>query len=198
MNYALVKIEDGSVVTEFIGAIPNPVVWPNGDASHCAGIGDERAGCRLVEIRYESPRDFHESISVRHELDGDKVFFRNEWKPVDLGLVKQELLARIDMRAEEERTLHSTSGAGQALVYQHKLTQAENAIRRGSAQPGDYPLVDASRVNGEDILAAAHRIIAASQVWMAIMADIEQRRLSAKARVATAQSVDEAMAAEVN
>lgn len=119
-DYAVVNLQTLEVFKSYSGYsdIPDPVVWPNGDASHGALLGDERIGCRFVKIEYDqAPGEFYASTLLKTEVAGDTMFVRREWTPNNLDETKAVVTERLKSRASEEIAgLVSPAELARALV----------------------------------------------------------------------------------
>lgn len=193
MSYALVSVPDGAIIKEYGSAVPSVVVWPNGDASACPVVGDERGAARLVRMVMvgEKPDDFHHLESVRNELSGNTLEIIRVAVPDDLEDVRKSLLMHVDIHAEAQRLKHITPGIGQAIVYLEKLREVE--AFQGGAKVG-FPFLEASIPEGGSISDAVDEVLAAAEAWRTIAAAIERVRLSAKARIRAAKSTPESVA----
>ncbi|WP_284777060.1 hypothetical protein [Agrobacterium sp. lyk4-40-TYG-31] len=116
--------------------------------------------------------------------------------PVDLEGVKETLKSRIDGEAEATRLRYITGGAGQAMTYQQKATEAMACLAEVDPQPEDYPLLSAEiGITAETLLGVAQVVFEAHQGWRQIGAAIEALRLSGKAGVGVAETVEAAQIA---
>lgn len=110
--------------------------------------------------------------------------------PVPLpGIIKRAARSRIDGAAERARLQWITPGAGQALVYQRKETQARACLVAHDVNnpppTGAYPALDIEvGITGADTRAVAQTVVALADQWGAIADAIEAQRLSAKAAIA--------------
>ncbi len=121
------------------------------------------------------------------------------------GAYKDLLKSRIDSMAESLRSSIATPGAGQAMEYQEAQSQAAAALKaQSSATPEKYPMLAASigidfdpttNAAAADVIGVARAVTAAYQAWQAIGSEIRRARLTAKAAIDAASTVDEADAA---
>ncbi|MGM5087990.1 hypothetical protein ACD589_15000 [Rhizobium sp. 814_E9_N1_1] len=112
---------------------------------------------------------------------------------VDLASHKAAIAKAVDAAAERERLKYITAGAGQAMTYQQKADEATRYLAATNPDPSDYPLLSAEvGVTAGDIAGVAQVVKAAFTLWQVIGAGIERARLTAKAAVDAAQSVEEA------
>ena len=195
MSYAIVNIATGGIVGRIMGQFPDPVVWPNGDASHASSVGDERAGYRFVSVVYgpEKPGEFYTLTETTPSLSASVLTMAQTWTPNDLGSVQAILKTRIDDAAEAQRARYLTPGSGQALVYLQKFNEAKAVLNAGDGI-ANYPLLAAS-VTGTGTLMTTAQIVVAKMVQCYVgVAEIEATRISAKTAVSNAASVDEAAA----
>lgn len=192
MNYALVDIKSGAVIEAF-GAYPSRAVWPNGDISFCPGVGDERAGARLVAVvvKGSKPGEFYHSTGETASLAGNTLTLETMWEPDDLEGVRNMLLARIDSGAENCRLRLIAEGSGQAMVYLAKQIEARAFASDPAPDPADYPLLAASVVGSGTLADAAKLVSSTASAWMSAAAEIEKVRLSSKYAIRNGKTVDE-------
>lgn len=108
--------------------------------------------------------------------------------------VKRHIRAAIDRRAEIERALYITPGAGQAMTYTAKAAEAARYIETSGV--GDYPLLRAEvGITGETLHQVAQVVANLHAQWQVVGGLIERARLAAKAAVDAAE--DEATARAV-
>lgn len=193
MKFAVIKVVDNSIVQSF-DAVPDKVMWPNGNVSHAPSVGVEVFGYRFVKVENssESPGEFYQSLSASSSLSKGTLTLSPDWKPLPLDSVQVELCRRIDNTAETIRLKYITPGFGQALVYQQKLEEAQRYKLDGKPDPSNYPLLNAS---GDYISDVCDQVIKASEQWKYVASSIEKSRLSAKKSIQTAKSVDGAVKA---
>lgn len=116
--------------------------------------------------------------------------------PEDLDALKADLKAQVDAGAERERGRHITPGAGQAMTYQQKASEAVMLEDDPSPQPGAYPLLTAEVGITAPTLAEVGAIVrAAHSQWILLGAAIEAARLGAKKAIEEAGTPDAARAA---
>lgn len=134
------------------------------------------------------------------------------YPPVSLTLLQANYCADIDAQAEKQRLIYITPGAGQAMVYLQKQTQATAALAAVAAKP---PMTAADGAAAFSLLAAevgitddpstgkpaadvfgvARNVQALSAAWLPIAAAIEAARLKTKAAISAATTADAAQAA---
>ncbi|TAW19275.1 hypothetical protein ELI19_29135 (plasmid) [Rhizobium leguminosarum] len=104
----------------------------------------------------------------------------------------------MDAEAEATRGLYVTLGAGQAITYIEKERQAQMVTEDPNVNPARVPMVaiDAERY-GDSLLDAAAVILTMAQYWRVIGPVIEDRRMSAKDRIAAATTPAEIEAASI-
>lgn len=132
--------------------------------------------------------------------------------PADLGLQRvqepeplAEAQARakrtIDAQAESVRLRYVTPGAAQAAVYVAKEQEAltiSALTDPSSADPSAYPLIAASvGVEGATMADVAAAVVVRAHAWRTIAAGIERLRLTAKAAVDAATTIEAVDAAAV-
>lgn len=156
-------------------------------------------GFYLADIHADIPVDAIEISDVQH-LDMIRNPGRRRWDagigdvivfnpPVDAGASKAAARARIDTAAEYARLRFITPGAGQALIYQRKESQARACLAAHAANNppalGAYPALDAEvGITGADTLGVAQVVVGLADAWGAIADQIEALRLAAKAAIA--------------
>ncbi|MBC2806644.1 hypothetical protein C3Y94_026180 [Rhizobium ruizarguesonis] len=116
----------------------------------------------------------------------------------DLTPIRAAAASKVDAEAEATRGLYVTLGAGQAMTYIEKERQAQMVTEDPNINPALVPMVaiDAERY-GDSLLDAAAVILTMAQYWRVIGPVIEDRRMSAKDRIATATTPAEIEAAAV-
>jgi hypothetical protein len=198
MSFAVVNSDTGEVIQTFPGdAVPDPVVWPNGDASHAVDPGHQHAQWRLVHVTHKSdrPDEFHENAGTELTISGGTLSYLHTWKPQPLAHVQKTLASRIDEEAERQRQLYLTPGIGQAAVYQQKLEEALNYISDPSSEPEDYLLLSSSvGTEGASVIEVARLVKARAAECKRTMAAVEKVRLSTKRLIANSKDVDTAIA----
>lgn len=105
---------------------------------------------------------------------------------LDLDVIRADAIRRIDEDAERTRCLFLTPGAGQALTYQRKEAEANAYAADGTEGPF---LTAEAAARGITIAELAAEIRSQVDAWVLIGAEIEGRRMGAKAAVAAAPSV---------
>lgn len=119
-----------------------------------------------------------------------------------LGAVRARLAALVDERAETLRGAVMTPGAGQAMEYQEVQAQAAAALASPSGvTEAAYSMLAASigidldpqtGAPATDVLGVARSVEAAYGAWLTFGAGIRRARLSGKAAINAAASVDTA------
>lgn len=116
--------------------------------------------------------------------------------PEDLDALKADLKAKVDMSAERERGKHITAGAGQAMTYQQKASEAVMLEDDTDPNAGEYPLLSAEVGITAATLAEVGAIVrAAHGQWILLGAAIEAARLGAKKAIDEAGTPEAARAA---
>lgn len=99
--------------------------------------------------------------------------------------------ALVDNAAENQRSKYITLGSGQAMTYMQKASEAKAYLEASSPVDADYPLIWAEVGITAPTLAEVATIVNASFTqWQQIGAGIESVRLSAKAEVEAAETVE--------
>lgn len=108
---------------------------------------------------------------------------------------KAALKARLDALAERERLKYITPGAGQAMTYQAKAEEAKRLAEDLLPNPVAYPMLAAEvGVTAATLEAVGAIVLAASQQWGLIGAEIEAARLTAKRAIDQAETIEDARA----
>ncbi|MFA7416119.1 MAG: hypothetical protein WC048_16735 [Rhizobium sp.] len=108
---------------------------------------------------------------------------------------KDATKAEVDAAAESVRLSYITAGAGQALTYSQKATEAVAYLGAANPVAADYPLLNAEvGITGPTIAEVAAIVKAAFDQWQIIGAQIEAARLGAKKAIAAAATAAEAQA----
>ncbi|WP_279110635.1 hypothetical protein [Bartonella apis] len=119
---------------------------------------------------------------------------------------KEQLKARVDAAAENERLKYITAGVGQSMTYTEKFNQAVDYSKKYTAHANDpknvtapveneYPLLRASiGIDGSSMIEVAETVTYAFALWEKIGAAIEGIRLKAKAAIGDAKTEEEAQA----
>lgn len=208
MSFALIAVDPLSVLKTFSGeSLPDPIVWPDGAATHGAIPGTEHGGWMVASLIYspDSPGEFYQVASASPGLTGSVLRIVRQWTPMDLGGVQTTLLGRLDDAAERRRLIYLTPGAGQALTYQQKFAEAmAYSVGQSPATAAAYPLLAVSigieaKADGSGPCATladvAALVLTVAGQWTAVAAAIEAARLGGKAAVKSASTVDAAVAA---
>ncbi|MFC3693137.1 hypothetical protein [Chenggangzhangella methanolivorans] len=110
---------------------------------------------------------------------------------------RAEACARIDAAAEVARLAFITPGAGQMLVYEQKLREAEAFLADDTIAEDLIPHVVAEvGVTAETKHQVATVIVWMRDAWLQVSPMIERRRLEAKAAAMSAMTLAELEAAE--
>jgi len=117
----------------------------------------------------------------------------------DLATVKDQIKAQIDAAAEAARLQFITAGAGQALTYSRKETQARDCLANYDDQSppseGTYPALDAEvDITADSILGVAAIVVANADAWAPAGDAIETIRLGGKKGVVDAADLAAAYA----
>lgn len=110
--------------------------------------------------------------------------------------LKSQLKAQIDAQAEVERGRYITPGAGQAMTYQQKATEAFALEGDASPDPANYRLLSAEvGITAPTLAEVGEAVRLAHNSWLMIGAAIEGVRLGAKKAVEDASTAEAARAA---
>lgn len=103
------------------------------------------------------------------------------------GVIKPSALARVDAEAEAARQKWITPGAGMALTYEAKRTEAVKILADPAPDPANYPLAAARAQRlGKTLTQVAQEWKAKADLWSAKAALIENIREGAKEQIAAA------------
>lgn len=121
-----------------------------------------------------------------------------EPEPPTLDEVKTMLRNQVDAEAETTRLKFVTGGAGQAMTYQQKATEATACRADPVPDVANYPLIAAEvGITADTLTAVAQLVYDAHKRWRVIGAQIEALRLGAKAAINAAETIEEVEAAAV-
>ncbi|MGA1831668.1 hypothetical protein [Rhizobium wenxiniae] len=123
----------------------------------------------------------------------------------DLSARKALALSEVDTTAEALRGTYITLGAGQSLVYEQKVREAEAVVRPttplvegtpiaaiSAIPPSDAPhLVAEAEMYGVTLFEQAVLVLTLRQQWAAISPAIECKRLAAKDAISAARTLIE-------
>lgn len=117
-----------------------------------------------------------------------------------LADIKAKYITYVDSLSEKERLKYITDGAGQAMAYQQKYTEAVAFLADVSPTEEKYPHIYAeSGITGDTPTNTAQVMVAMHGMWQTISANIERVRLTAKKAIADATTVqDVKQAAQIN
>lgn len=98
----------------------------------------------------------------------------------------------INNQAESKRLEYITSGSGQALVYQHKVEQAQEFISGGSQNIENYPFIQ-KEANARNMSPAdfANLVIQKRNEWESVGSTIEAYRAKASEDISSSQTVED-------
>lgn len=103
-------------------------------------------------------------------------------EPLDVSIANA--LKSVDSAAETARGAFITPGAGQTMTYQAKEAEADAILQDANPDPAFYPMLAACiGIDGGTLEAVAETIRAKRDAWLVIGAEIEKRRLTAKAAI---------------
>ena len=191
---ALIEVDPFKVLKTFApDSAPEPMLWPDGSATHATSVGFRHGPWMLVPTRHnEWPGEFYTSEGERQaSFDGTTVTFIQKYVGLPLEHVRDTLRQRINAAAETARAKVITIGAGQSVVYALKHAEATALKAWLGVHPGEtpdaksYPLLAASGSLKDSMQA----VLAASERSIPTLAAIETVRLSALKSLDKAQSV---------
>lgn len=104
-----------------------------------------------------------------------------------LEALKARALASVDAQAEATRQQWITPGAGMALTYEAKRTEAVKILSDPALALANYPLAAARAARlGQTLVQVAQEWKARADLWMAKAAEIENAREAAKEAIQVA------------
>lgn len=109
--------------------------------------------------------------------------------PQEVAGAKASALAQVDADAEAARLRFITPGAGQSLEYAATEAEARAYLAAPSGAPEDWPWLNAERLAAggtATLTQVAQQVIALSEAWHAIGAEIKRRRRAAKMAIEAA------------
>ena len=154
------------------------------------------AVCPIVGVSIGDPADqkiwrivFEDTANQSQRSDAATIMAAWSFEP-SLAEVKAEIKARVDAAAEAQRLLYITPGAGQALVYEAKRTEASRWFAAGEPTSPDaatYPWAAerATRL-GTTVASVLTEWLAQASAWATIGRAIEGAREGAKEAIAAA------------
>lgn len=199
MTFAVIQASPLRVIQTYqTGTPPEPVIWPDGAATHGATAGFTHGPWILVPVVYvlDAPNEFYTLDSVSPSFDGTTLTYTQKWIPFPLDAVQATLVKRLNQAAEQQRQQYITAGPGQAMVYLQKLSEALDLAKDPNPLPANYPLLNATvGVEAGSLADVAALVTKTASQWIPIAGKIENIRLSVKAAIMNAQTVDDAVAA---
>jgi len=128
-NFAVIDTQTLQVFKAY-SDLPDPVVWPNGDASHGVYVGFVHGNEMFVSIIEEpdQPNEFYSRGSIALSLRGSALVQTITWVPMDVATVKQTLLDRFDATLVADPQLILALLSGTAAQFAQKRTDGYDAI----------------------------------------------------------------------
>lgn len=117
----------------------------------------------------------------------------DSWSPpaaeIDLDVLRENAVVKVDRAAENYRLNFITAGTGQMMTYQQKLIEARAKLANGSIADADIPhIVAEAEATGTTKTAVAQDIADRFEGWQVMSAAIEGRRMAAKKAIAEAET----------
>ncbi len=199
MSFALVQISPFQVLNFFVGGLPpDPVLWPDGSATHATAVGFARGNwmfCTTVTTPAQPGPLFTLSASTP-SLAGSIVTYTQTWTPPALATAKLAYIQQINNAAETLlQSVSLIAGPGQAVVHQRKIAEATALASDVSPNPANYPLLSGLiGVQGSTINAVGTAVIASVSLWATTAAQIEAQRVNAVLGVSAATTLVGAVA----
>ncbi|PIO98575.1 hypothetical protein [Pleomorphomonas carboxyditropha] len=110
--------------------------------------------------------------------------------PINLENLRAAVKASVDAAAEAYRLTYITGGSGQAMAYQQKLEEAKAYLADPSLTAAECPHIFAEiGITGETADAVAQVVVAMHAAWQIKSAEIEHKRLAAKAAIDAAETI---------
>ncbi|MCM5555540.1 hypothetical protein [Pleomorphomonas sp. NRK KF1] len=142
-----------------------------------------------------NPADFGailgpEDAGIGWAFDGET------WAPpigptIPLEDLRGSAKAAVDASAETYRLTYITPGAGQAMAYQQKLTEAKAYLADASLTAAECPHIFAEvGITGATAEAVAQVVTDMHAAWQVKSAEIERLRLAAKAAIDAAETAE--------
>ncbi|MFD1792066.1 hypothetical protein ACFSE0_10500 [Ochrobactrum teleogrylli] len=159
------------------------------DASECRDWYIDELGQKHIVAgeRWQAIQCGIDDRLVRSGADG--------WQMDALTAIKDALKRQVDAGAEAERLKYITPGAGQAMTYQQKVTEAQAFKAASNPQASDYPILSSEvGITAETLSEVADVVLTAFAQWQQIGAMIESIRLGAKRDIDAAEDEAEARA----
>ncbi|WAC26442.1 hypothetical protein [Ancylobacter sp. SL191] len=163
--------------------------------------GGQAAPEDAVDLSHEEWEALLAAQSVGHQIVPDENGHPVLVDPADsvsLDDFKTRLRAAVDAAAEVERAKHITGGAGQAMTYQQKASEAVMLEDDPSPDPASYPMLSAEVGITAATLAEVGAVVRQAHAsWIVLGAQIEGVRLGAKKAIGAATDAEAARAAAV-
>ncbi len=176
------------------------ILDPDHEGENPPTIAVENPDCKFppdaVEVSDDDYADLMLKHSLGHSIQSDVTGYPIAVAPppIDLSLVQANALRIIDEQAEHARLSFITGGAGQAMVYQRKVQEAEQ-LSTSDDLPENFPLLTAEiGITGDTIQDVAIAILNQRDAWIAVAALIETARLLSKNAVKVCVETDEVQA----
>lgn len=116
--------------------------------------------------------------------------------PPSLEGLRAAAIASVDAAAEAYRRTFITGGSGQAMAYQQKLEEAKAYLADTSLTAAECPHIFAEvGITGESAEAVSQVVVGMHATWQVKSAQIERKRLAAKAAVDASETAEAISAA---
>ena len=153
MTFALVQISPFVVIQTFMAQFPpDPVVWPDGAATHgVAATGIGHGPWALLPTNYTpaAPTQFHSLSTTIPVLNGTNVTFQQVWTPQPLPAVQSALLSNMSNNIAQSLAQIIDVNPASLFIFQERLMEARalaNWLTSTTAQAAttSYPLLFAT------------------------------------------------------
>ncbi|MBS1164142.1 MAG: hypothetical protein H6R00_167 [Proteobacteria bacterium] len=109
----------------------------------------------------------------------------------DIEALRSAAKVRVDIAAEAYRLIYITAGSGQAMAYTQKLNEARAYLADPSLTAGECPHIFAEvGITAETAATVAQVVDAMHATWQVKSAEIEHKRLAAKAAIDAAETAE--------
>lgn len=194
-TFAIAQVSPFQVVQTFFGGLPpEPVIWPDGAATHGVTAGIAHGPWMLASVvttpPSPSPTQFFTLAASVPSLNGTTVVFNQTWTTLPLSQVQTSLLLLLEAQAENQRqAIFPMVGPLGALVLQRKFTEALNFAVNSAIASTNFPIlnacvgIEAGTIQGVALLANM-----TASTWYSAMGAIEANRLQVEIVIRNATS----------
>lgn len=208
MAFALVQINPFAVVTLYPPSLdaPNPVVWPDGAASHAVSAPFVHGNWALVNVVYTpaAPNAYTQLVASVPSFDGATLTFTQTWTSIPLPAAQADFAGLIDLAAASahvnavmaNQQLNVMCAVRTMMVIETRNEAVAIANLGTAAVLTNYPMIGAiANAMGVGVGVVVSSVLSNYAAWVATAAKIEGARISAQLAVANATSVTSALTA---